>query len=385
MYKNYILPISACILTIVLMAGSIIYSGRNKSGDNLKYNVAFSAATVEQKIVGRHYTEIAQRYLPPAEITGKKRRGTFNAKYDGVRIFTPGDSHVIYNMTVAFKDSTAVALTLGEPSKKENFNAKVLNWNPLVFKLIDAEFGTRDISEKKGKANGLEIVLLLLLFVGIVILFGAGSFFIVWPLITLLAKNCNNLVSLVAATALLVAAGYFWFPFIAYVQGSVGLFLTAGVIIQLYALLRLKGHVNEALPCEYKVSHQSVINHLELLVMVAMYGEQYSGKRKSKIDKIRVKGGVSRREMAGVEQRAKIMLEDSSFNVDVPTDINTKKAFVINFAELLLCQIPIKHTLLNAAMHVTRSLDYNYDSFLNLLVGMASGKGLKADDIKIIQ
>ena len=83
-----------------LLVAGLVYGASDKKGETLKYSVVFNSGSIESKIVGKHYNEITKRYLPPTEVTQGRKRGTFTAKYDRLRVFTKGDSHVINGMTV---------------------------------------------------------------------------------------------------------------------------------------------------------------------------------------------------------------------------------------------------------------------------------------------
>ena len=239
MYKNYILPVICFVLTLGMMVFTYFYDAKEKTGDKVEYKLVFNSATVESKIVGKSHKEITAQYLPEKEILKKGRKGTFTASYDGLRIFTQGDRREIRSMEVDFKDSVAVALRLGEPREKTTWSAKVLNLNPLMFKLIDAEFSTRTITASNGKAKGWQVPLLLVLALVFVVLGGVGGFNLVWPLLTFLCRKLGFWVATVMGLFIILAASWLWWPLLAYTSTNIGSFLVIGVPFTLYAIIKL--------------------------------------------------------------------------------------------------------------------------------------------------
>ena len=227
MKKPLAIALGACVLTIAVLVAGLVYGASDKKGETLKYSVVFNSGSIESKIVGKHYNEITKRYLPPTEVTQGRKRGTFTAKYDRLRVFTKGDSHVINGMTVNFKDSVATALTLDSPSEKSTMDAKVINLNPLTFSLIDAEIGTREVTSDD-RAKLWEIPLLLVILLVFAAVMGAGWIFLVSPLVVL----CRRLGAFgkVLSIIVLAAAAWMWYPFVAYCQDAVGLYLVVGIL-----------------------------------------------------------------------------------------------------------------------------------------------------------
>ena len=242
MYKSYWLSLLFCLLTLGIVGYTRIDDARDKEAgkdQTVKYSVVFNAATLEQKIIGLPYDEITKRYEPAEKITGKKKSGYFSAHYTDLQIFTKGEEHIVRGMTVQFKNGIAASLKLDKADERESLCAKVLNLNPLAFKMIDTEFGTREVAVMKGNAEGALKYLVIIAGILFILLIGAGGFFIIWPLLTLIVKKIGGWGARVLGLALVLGISWLWFPFVAYSMDNIGLYLGVGGLVEAIGLIGL--------------------------------------------------------------------------------------------------------------------------------------------------
>ena len=239
MYRNYLVPIIFCVLTLGVVGFFTFYVETPDPERETEYDVVFNSATLEQKIIGLSYDEIVSRYEPAEKITGKQKSGYFSAHFDDLRIYTRGEDHIVRGMTVQFKKGAAVSVKLDKPDEKESMGAYLLNHNPLVWPMIDAEIGTRDVTVHKGSAEGILKYLLLIAGILYILLTGAGGFFIIWPLLTLIVKKIGGWGARVLGLALVLAISWLWFPFVAYSMDNIGLFMGVGGFVELIGLIGL--------------------------------------------------------------------------------------------------------------------------------------------------
>jgi hypothetical protein len=239
MYKNYIVPIIFCLLTLGVVGFFTFYAEKPDAERKTEYDVVFNSATLEQKIVGLTYDEIAGRYAPAEKISGKKSSGYFSAHYNDLRIYTKGENHISRGMTVQFKKGTAASVKPDKADEKESLSAEVINLNNLTWHLIDAEIGTRDVTVLKGGAEGALKYLVIIAGILFILLVGAGGFFIIWPLLTLIVKKIGGWGARVLGLALVLGISWLWFPFIAYSMDNIGLYLGVGGFVKLIGLIGL--------------------------------------------------------------------------------------------------------------------------------------------------
>lgn len=388
MYKNYILPCIFCALTVVLVFASHIYSKKEKTGDELEYKVVFNSATIEQKIVGKHYTEIAKRYLPASEITKKKRKGTFTAAYKGVTVFTPGDSHVSYGMAVQFKDSVATAITLDEPRSKASGSAKILNLNPHVYKLINAEFCTRDVTAMKGRAKGWQIPFLLLLGILLILFVGTGGFLLVWPLVTLCSKRLPLMAGFFVGLVLIIIANWFWYPFVAYSQGNIGLYMIPGVAFILYAVYQLMQPLEDEYDAFHEPSgsgssyqgsterypiamtHEIAVNHFNHVMYLGWCVCNEAHERIPMLNDIGHNLGIYTEEWSRIMR--KVEKEGVDPTIIIPSHEGLCDEFVRDYIYVLLSYLPVNVQAVHMAMAWAKDLGVNPEVFLGYLEEIAS-------------
>ncbi|MBO4605373.1 MAG: hypothetical protein J5667_02375 [Bacteroidales bacterium] len=279
MYKSYWLSLLFCLLTLGIVGYTRIDDARDKEAgkdQTVKYSVVFNAATLEQKIIGLPYDEITKRYEPAEKITGKKKSGYFSAHYTDLQIFTKGEEHIVRDMTVQFKNGIAASLKLDKADERESLCAKVLNLNPLAFKMIDTEFGTREVAVMKGNAEGALKYLVIIAGILFILLVGAGGFFIIWPLLTLIVKKIGGWGARVLGLALVLGISWLWFPFVAYSMDNIGLYLGVGGLVEAIGLIGLftgtpKAPKTVSLVDPYwgrylvPVPHDIAMNHIENL------------------------------------------------------------------------------------------------------------------------
>ena len=399
MYKNYILPVICFVLTLGMMVFTYFYDAKGKTGDKVEYKLVFNSATVESKIVGKSHKEITAQYLPEKEILKKGRKGTFTASYDGLRIFTQGDRREIRSMEVDFKDSVAVALRLGEPREKTTWSAKVLNLNPLMFKLIDAEFATRTITASNGKAKGWQVPLLLVLALVFVVLGGVGGFNLVWPLLTFLCRKLGFWVATVMGLFIILAASWLWWPLLAYTSTNIGSFLVIGVPFTLYAIIKLFAREPEEPEEEWapapvaapkndysddsnesdlpdwghyleEIPHVIAINHLKNLWYLVCMGN-FENERCD----LHAEYADEMPSISGEEYRT-TLIEDNSYEpyVMVPASQSLRQRFVEDYCCMLVCHTPVKFSLVNIAGDMALRLGYSSEHFAAILKEVAKDR-----------
>lgn len=391
MYKNYILPVICFVLTLGMMVFTYFYDAKEKTGDKVEYKLVFNSATVESKIVGKSHKEITAQYLPEKEILKKGRKGTFTASYDGLRIFTQGDRREIRSMEVDFKDSVAVALRLAEPREKTTWSAKVLNLNPLMFKLIDAEFATRTITASNGKAKGWQVPLLLVLALVFVVLGGVGGFNLVWPLLTFLCRKLGFWVATVMGLFIILAASWLWWPLLAYTSTNIGSFLVIGVPFTLYAIIKLFArepeepeeewapapvvapavdNASDSNDADYpdwghyleEIPHDIAINHLKnlwYLVWMGDFEEEMFDLHSALAYEMNIRG----------EKYRATLIDGNTYEpyVMVPASDNLRKRFAEDYCSMLACHVPVKYSLVSKAAKMALKLGYSGDRFVELL------------------
>lgn len=399
MYKNYILPVICFVLTLGMMVFTYFYDAKEKTGDKVEYKLVFNSATVESKIVGKSHKEITAQYLPEKEILKKGRKGTFTASYDGLRIFTQGDRREIRSMEVDFKDSVAVALRLGEPREKTTWSATVLNLNPLMFKLIDAEFATRTITASNGKAKGWQVPLLLVLALVFVVLGGVGGFFLVWPLVTFLCRKLGFWVATVMGLLIILAVSWLWWPLLAYTSTNIGSFLVIGVPFTLYAIIKLFAREPEEPEEEWEpapvvapkidysndsnesdlpdwghyleeIPHVIAINHLKNLWYLVCMGD-FENERCD----LHAEYADEMPSISGEEYRT-TLIEDNSYEpyVMVPASQSLRQRFVEDYCCMLVCHAPVKFSLVNIAGDMALRLGYSAERFAAILKEVAKDR-----------
>ena len=399
MYKNYILPVICFVLTLGMMVFTYFYDAKEKTGDKVEYKLVFNSATVESKIVGKSHKEITAQYLPEKEILKKGRKGTFTASYDGLRIFTQGDRREIQSMEVDFKDSVAVALRLGEPREKTTWSAKVLNLNPLMFKLIDAEFSTRTITASNGKAKGWQVPLLLVLAFVFVVLGGVGGFNLVWPLVTFLCRKLGFWVATVMGLFIILAVSWLWWPLLAYTSTNIGSFLIIGVPFTLYAIIKLFAREPEEPEEEWapapvaapkidysddsnesdlpdwghyleEIPHVIAINHLKNLWYLVWMG----GFENERCD-LHAVYADEMPSISGEEYRT-TLIEDNSYEpyVMVPASQSLRQRFVEDYCCMLVCHTPVKFSLVIIAGDMALRLGYSSERFAAILKEVAKDR-----------
>ena len=355
MNKVYILPLAGSIITIALIVLSTIYYSKDKDGDNVEYSVVFNSATIERKIIGRHFNTISSRYLPPSEVKGTRKRGTFEATYSGIKVFTKGDAHLISGMTVSFTDSIATALTLNEPGSKKRMDARIVNLNPLAFKMIDSEIGTRDVSQDRGAAKGWEIPLLLLLGLLILILFGAGWLIVLTPLILFFMREIDEPVNWIATLVLAAISAWLWFPFLAYSQGNALLYIIIGIpafLLLFFVLDRRDTSYDHIGPRTSPPTSEEKnrLNHLESLVkFIYNYNNSYEdfiGDYMPVLHSIAERLGISHTQLDSIvdpwEKLRRTNPDSESFSkltvtFTIPNDSFTKKQYADDYARILAC------------------------------------------------
>lgn len=400
MYKSYILPIICFVLTLGMMVFTYFYDAKEKTGDKVEYKLVFNSATVESKIVGKSHKEITAQYMPEKEILKKGRKGTFTASYDGLRIFTQGDRREIQSMEVDFKDSVAVALRLAEPREKTTWSATVLNLNPLMFKLIDAEFATRTITASNGKAKGWQVPLLLVLALVFVVLGGVGGFNLVWPLVTFLCRKLGFWVATVMGLLIILAVSWLWWPLLAYTSTNIGSFLVIGVPFTLYAIIKLFarepeepeeewgpapvvaprvaprvapkvapkedswGHYGEEIPKAIAINH---LKNLWYLVCMGDFENERCDLHAEYADEMP--------SISGEEYRT-TLIEDNSYEsyVMVPASQNLRLKFVEDYCRMLACHVPVKFSLVNIAGDMALRLGYSAERFAAILKEVAKDR-----------
>ena len=397
MYKNYILPVICFVLTLGMMVFTYFYDAKEKTGDKVEYKLVFNSATVESKIVGKSHKEITAQYLPEKEILKKGRKGTFTASYDGLRIFSQGDRREIRSMEVDFKDSVAVALRLAEPREKTTWSATVLNLNPLMFKLIDAEFATRTITASNGKAKGWQVPLLLVLALVFVVLGGVGGFNLVWPLVTFLCRKLGFWVATVMGLLIILAVSWLWWPLLAYTSTNIGSFLVIGVPFTLYAIIKLFAREPEEPEEEWapapvvaprvaprvapkvapkednwghyleEIPHVIAINHLKNLWYLVCIGN-FENERCD----LHAEYADEMPSISGEEYRT-TLIEDNSYEpyVMVPASQNLRLKFVEDYCRMLACHVPVKFSLVNIAGDMALKLGYSAERFAAILKDVA--------------
>lgn len=227
MFRSYILSGICAAMALALIGYAIFFSPREKEGEEVEYEVAFNSESIGEKIIGKRVEEIAEAYLPPKEVS-RKRRNTFQATYENVRIYTPGENTVVRSMTVDFADSLATAVQLGESSA--SFDAKILNTLPFLFKCIDAEIATREVTVHKGTATGFTKFLILVFGLLLLAVISFAGSFIVWPLLLVMLDRSKAIFAFFAGAVLIVAANWLYFGFLAYSQGGIKGFLIVGGI-----------------------------------------------------------------------------------------------------------------------------------------------------------
>ena len=355
MNKDYILPLIGSIVTIALVVFSTVYYSKDKDGEKVKYTVVFNSATIESKIVGRHFNEISGRYLPPSEVKGTRKRGKFEADYSGIKVFTKGDAHIIYGMTVSFKDSVATSLTLKEPSSKTRMDARIVNLNPLAFKMIDAEIGTRDVTPDRGSAKGWEIPLLLLLGLLIFILMGTAWLIVLIPLLMYFMREIEQPLNWIASFILPAIFAWLWFPFLAYSQGNALLYAIIGIpafLVIFFILDRRDTSFDHIGPRTSPPTAQenNRLHHLESLVKIIYYyndrSDDFIGDYMPVLRSIAERIGISHTQLddivASLERLRKTDPNPDTFGnahveVVIPADSLSKKQYADDYARILAC------------------------------------------------
>lgn len=386
MEKIPVISIIACVLTAALLAFTLVYDAKDKTAEKVDYSVVFNAATIESKLVGKHYNEITRRYLPAAETTRGKKRGSFQARYKDIKVFTRGDAHIIYGMTVSFRDSVATALTLDEPSAKKRLDARVLNLNPLAFKLIDAEIGTRDLTPDRGSAKGWGIPLLLLLALVVFALWGVGWFFLVWPLVMLCTFHIKIPWGSILSVALMAAAAWVWFPFLAYSQGHVGLYLLVGIPAFLFIVYRIWpeyddtfDHIgprreDDQLHDAYLIHMNALVYYIRALRANSDFSFSFDSTGWDKdyfpcLRRIGERTGVSERELRQIVDAVYAIPEDEFFSHSLeimsPQDQKTKDELFDDYVRIIAChanergkQMPAFYRVMEQSIEKTLGGEY---------------------------
>lgn len=384
MYKSYWLSLFFCLLTIGIVGYTRMDDALDKEAgkdQKIEYSVVFNAATLEQKIIGLPYDEISKRYEPAEMITGKKKSGYFSAHYTNLQIFTRGEDHIVRGMTVQFKNGIAASIKPDKPDEKERLAAKVLNLNPLAFKMIDSEFGTREVAVLKGTPEGFKKYLILAFGLLFLLLLSAGGFFIVWPLVTLLVKKSGGWTARILGIVLILAVTWLWFPFIAYTADNIGMYMGVGLPVTLLGLVSLfvstkkrrfipRGTDNGfayglvAYSCPF--SFDLAINHMQNLWTLIMLDPES--------ERFDLHTEISERIGLDSEDYKRTMENEDSTMVHIPSEDSLKDDFVDDYIEMLLCHTPVLYDSVLRASLYAQKMGYDVQTFVERMSHIARTK-----------
>lgn len=389
MFRSYIPSLIGFVAGIGIIVYMFAIYPKSIEPDNIEYGCTFNAMTMENKLIGKTYTEISQKYLPPVSVKSKGRKGNMNARYENLRIFTKGENTISYGMNITYKDSVATDLVIDEPSKSKD--AFFVNAMPLSYLLIDMEFMTRDRSPlNNSSAKGWQIPLLLLFGLLLINL----PFLLLWPLTTYIVNKTEAPWANIFPLLLWLVGYWLYIGIVAYSNGSAILFVVLGVIWIIVADIILNGSVDQAdLSHIHNTAGPRVLNTTTTYTPVSNNsggGSNTSGPVYatclSHISNLAAVLGTSKghqsMERASVvatfAQKHGIDMNDfdtaigkGTVDVTVPSNKTLYNEFRDNIARILLCDATMNNLQLGVAAKMLESYGIDRDSLSGFLDGIS--------------